>query len=86
MDPYNDLFVITELNEAIKKLKNKKAPRPDGIHLEFLKHLGKYSKESLLHLCNCTWKCDIPDGWKKAEVLPLLKKGKDASNIDSYRL
>jgi hypothetical protein len=78
--------VITEINEAIKKLKNKKAPGPDEIQPEFLKRLGRYGKESLLHLCNCTWKCDIPNGWRKAEVLPLLiKKGKDASNIDSYR-
>jgi ribonuclease HI len=84
-DAYNALFLDHELNRALNKLKLKKSPGIDLIYPEFLKHLGIEGKQSLLHLCNLSWKGNIPDAWKKAEVIPVLKKGKDGTKVDSYR-
>jgi hypothetical protein len=38
-------------------------------------NLGKKAKEVLLLFLNTTWRVRIPAEWRKAEIIPLLKKG-----------
>ena len=79
-------FTIQELNKAIQKLKNKKAPGPDEITNEMIKHLGTFAKEQILEVINQSWNTgEFPSMWKEAIIIPLLKKGKDKTDKKSYR-
>ena len=79
-------FSMQELNRAILKLKNKKAPGPDGITNEMIKHLSSYAKEYLLEIFNQSWTSGIyPQFWKEAIIIPIPKKGKDKTQCTSYR-
>ena len=67
-------------------MEEKKAPGPDKIHPEFIKHLGKKAQNSLLYYYNHIWKISVPVEWKKkAIIIPVLKPGKLADNIKHYR-
>ena len=78
-------FTQSELDTAIQKTKNNTAPGPDKIHPEFIKHLGPKARNALLKFYNSIWNTSIPANWKKAIIIPVLKPGKPADNIDSYR-
>ena len=81
-----DPFSIKELKDALKKMKTKKAPGPDGITGEMIKHLGACSRAVLLKIFNHSWiKGVVPAVWKEAIVIPVPKKGKDKKNPRSYR-
>ena len=70
-------FSLYELQKAIHKLKTKKAPGPDGITNEMLKHLSPAAKEALLFIFNQSWKKGtVPNTWKEAIIIPVAKKGK----------
>ncbi|GFR62331.1 LINE-1 retrotransposable element ORF2 protein [Elysia marginata] len=70
----------------MKKLKLRKSPGPDRLHNEMLLHLGLEGKKVLLKLINKTWGTSIiPSAWKTAIVAPILKKGKPAEDVKSYR-
>ena len=47
-----DPFSTKELKDALKKVKTKKAPGPDGITEEMLEHLGACSRAVLLKIFN----------------------------------
>lgn len=83
--PYNKLFTMSELMRALS-ISKVTAPGPDRIAYSMLQHLSENSLECLLHFFNTVWKkgC-IPSQWKLATIIPLLKPGKDASNVTSYR-
>ena len=79
-------LTMTELNKALKKLKPRKSPGPDGLHNEMLKNLGPRAKQVLLQYINMTWQQGLlPNTWKTAIVKPILKKGKPAEELSSYR-
>ena len=81
-----DPFSTKELKDALKKMKTKKAPGPDGITEEMLKHLGACSRAVLLKIFNHSWiKGVVPAVWKEAIIIPVPKKGKDKKNPRSYR-
>ena len=81
-----DPFSIKELKDALKKMKTKKAPGPDGITVYMLKHLGACSRAVLLKIFNHSWiKGVVPAVWKEAIVIPVPKKGKNKKNPRSYR-
>ena len=81
-----DPFSTKELKDALKKMKTKKAPGPDRITREMLKHLGACSRAVLLKIFNHSWiKGVVPAVWKEAIVIPVPKKGKDKKNPRSYR-
>ena len=81
-----DPFSIKELKDALKKMKTKRAPGPDEITGEMLKHLGACSRAVLLKIFNHSWiKGVVPAVWKEAIVIPVPKKGKDKKNPRSYR-
>ena len=81
-----DPITMTELEKAIKKLKKKKSPGPDGITNEMIMHLGDTALQKLLDIFNLSWKDgDVPQIWKDATMIPILKKGKNKSKALSYR-
>ena len=83
---FDENFSGTEMKKAIRKLKSRKCPGPDGVHNEMLTHLGNAGKKVVLNLINKTWtKGELPKAWKIATIKPLLKKGKPAGEISSYR-
>ena len=76
---------MQELCGSIKKLKSKKAPGPDGVMNDMLRHLGSAAMNVLLGIFNPSWKQGrVPDIWKEASIMPIHKKGKDKKDAKSY--
>ena len=66
-----ECLTLRELEEALKKMKQKKAPGPDGITNEMLKHLGPGAKRTLLRINNQSWSTGtVPTIWKEAVIRP----------------
>ena len=79
-------FTEIELSNAIDSAKAKGAPGEDQISPRFIKALGPLARSFLLDLFNDSWaKGTCPASWRTATIIPLLKKGKPSSAIDSYR-
>lgn len=77
---------ISELQEAIRGLKNKKAPGPDKVQSRCLKKLPTDALALLLNIYNsCLQLGYFPDEWKTAEVICIRKPGKPADSPESYR-
>ena len=84
--PAEDIFTLAELKTCIGELKKKKSTGPDGVHNEWLQHLGEGALRALLHVCNLSWTTAVlPEAWTTATVIPLHKKGKDMTDPASYR-
>nr|KAG5704148.1 hypothetical protein BaRGS_009678 [Batillaria attramentaria] len=82
----NKPFTMTELNDAVRTLKEKKSPGPDKVTNEMLEHLGTKAKAKLLAVFNNSWKTGhVPQSWREADMVPIHKKGKDRAKVDSYR-
>ena len=70
----------------MEKMKERKAPGQDGIAPEMVKNMGAFAKIKLLQLFNRSWeRGEIPKNWKTAVIVPILKKGKPAKDLASYR-
>ena len=79
-------FTIAELEGALRKSKKGKAPGRDGVTQEMLSHMGPKAKHALLRLYNLPWQSGTTQPtWQTAVVIPILKKGKKASDLASYR-
>ena len=79
-------FTRTELDNSLKKCKLRKAPGPDEVTNDMLVQLGDYGRGMLLKIINRTWESgQLPHAWKTATIMPILKKGKPKSKVDSYR-
>ena len=77
---------MQELEASIKKLATKKAPGPDKIRNELIRHLGPTGRQTLLEFINRTWmESKLPSQWRTAIITPILKQGKPASDLKSYR-
>ena len=73
-----ECLTLWELEEALKKMKQKKAPGPARITNEMLKHLGLGAKHILMCIYNQSWSTGaVPTIWKEAVIRPIPKKGKD---------
>ncbi len=58
----------------------------DGIDNRILKNLPKKAIVKLLYIINAILKLQhFPQLWKCAEVVPILKSGKNPERLDSYR-
>ena len=80
-----ECLTLPELEEALKKMKQKKAQGPDGITNEMLKHLGPGAKRTLLRIYNQSWSTGtVPTNWKEAVIRPIPKKGK--RQVGSFQL
>ena len=83
---FEEELTLSEFNKALKKLKVRKSPGPDKIHNEMLKHLGLPGRKVILNFINKTWnQGTLPESWKIATIKPILKKGKPADELKSYR-
>ena len=66
-------------------MKRKGAPGGDNIPPSFLKELGPKAITELLKICNLpSLHADIPQVWKHGVKIPLLKRAKPASEVESY--
>ena len=84
-DIEKDLTII-DLKQSVRALKSGKAPGPDGIRPEFLKHLPNVAMNQVLTIANCSWRTYwVSQQWRSAITIPILKKGKNASKVESYR-
>ena len=79
-------FNPAELSVAIKSMKPKGAPGRDRIAPRFINSLGPVALSFMLTIFNDSW-CSgsCPLLWREAIIIPLLKKGKPASQINSFR-
>jgi ribonuclease HI len=79
-------FTMRELDRALSKMKTKGAPGPDEIPPSFLKALGPLAKQELLEIFNASLEgADVPQIWRRAIIVPLLKAGKSPAKLASYR-
>ena len=82
---YNKPFQMRDLRRSIMKAKPR-APGPDGIHNNLLKHLPEDTLKILKEILNRIWiSADFPDQWRVATVIPIPKPNKDHTDPLSYR-
>ncbi|VDI67555.1 Hypothetical predicted protein [Mytilus galloprovincialis] len=71
-------ITMSEMKQSIRKLKKKKSPGPDKTTNDMLQHLGNSSLNTLLDIFNLSWRQGkVPQCWKEAKMMPILKKGKN---------
>ncbi len=74
-----------ELNQALAGVRNT-SPGKDEICNEVIRYLSDKSKNILLYLFNRVWKLGkLPSSWKHGIIIPIVKPGKDHSQVTSYR-
>jgi hypothetical protein len=74
-----------EVQEAIRGLKVSKAPGPNGIPNRALKHLPQRAVSLLVQIFNAILLTHhFPTVWKHAQVISILKLGKDPALSSSY--
>ena len=79
---YEQEITMTELERCIETAKNNKAPGEDTIPYEMIKKLGPKAKEVILHMYNAIWGGEpIPQAWRTAVIIPLLKEGPRGARI-----
>ena len=89
--PSSSLFQLrppseTDVLRAISGLKNTPAMGEDGIPVKIFKDLAKVLASPLAHLARRSFESSmIPRLFKTANVVPVLKRGKNAANPSSYR-
>lgn len=86
--PKDPKFKITEemVKEAIKKSKKSKALGPDDLSPLMLHYIGPQGIKYLTRLYNLSVNSGIiPQRWKTARIIPILKPGKPASQGKSHR-
>ena len=82
---YNKPFRLRDLRRSIMKAKPR-APGPDGIHNNLLKHLPEDTLKILKDILNKIWiSVDFPQQWRAATVIPIPKPNKDHTDPLSYR-
>lgn len=80
------LFTSGELTEAVKKLKNKKAPGKDEIPSEVIKEAVEHLGEAFLEVMNGLLReGKFPKKWKEARVVLFEKPKKDIMGNTAYR-
>ena len=82
---YNTNFTMKELTDAIQR-SGSTSIGPDQIHYDFFRHIGNTQLNAMLQLYNFIWvNNDFPDAWRHSYIIPILKVGKDRTQVQSYR-
>ena len=79
-------ITMNELEYTMKGMKKSNSSGPDSINMKVMEDIFEEVKRALLHLINislCTNK--FPFIHKKAKILPILKPGKEKTDMGSYR-
>ncbi|MGL5754370.1 MAG: reverse transcriptase domain-containing protein [Paraclostridium sp.] len=86
LDKEND-FTMCELVEALKRLRNAKAPGRNGVRPELIRHGGSELRLALLRYFNKCWRgeCSIPREWVDADVLSIYKQKGSRKSANNYR-
>ena len=75
----------SEIQLAVKQMKNNKAPGDDGVVIDIVKEGGEVLHKQLARLfTNCLNQRTIPPEWNNAIIVLLHKKG-DVKDINNYR-
>lgn len=79
-------ILLSEVRDAVDRLKNDKAVGVDRIPAEIWKHLREECLPALHLLCQTIWRtAKWPTDWTTSIIIPIHKKG-DTTNCDNYRL
>ena len=79
-------LTLNELQAALRQLNVKKSPGLDAISNEMLTDLGNKTTCKLLEIFNHSWATGtLPQTWREATMIPILKKGEDPKQAASYR-
>jgi ribonuclease HI len=79
-------FTQEELRTAMKQMRRGSAPGQDEIPIEMLSHIGPRGEMKILDIMNKSLETGtLPKEWKSGTIIPLLKPGKPASYLASYR-
>nr|XP_050023956.1 uncharacterized protein LOC126518151 [Dermacentor andersoni] len=79
-------FTLSELRIVLTTRKRRSAPGADGLTHQVLRNIDAAQLPSLLEAFNGVWRSGIiPADWKEAIVVPILKRGKAAKSVSSYR-
>ena len=82
---YNMPITEDELNQILKHSKDT-TPGSDGICYSMIKNLNITTKQQFLNLLNKIFnEGTFPSKWKEAEIIPILKGGKEATDPTGYR-
>ena len=74
-----------EVRNALKRMRNGKAPGMDTIPAELLKNMGEDGVMWLLELIDMLWNGqEPPEDWRRDLICPIYKKG-DKTNCNNYR-
>lgn len=85
-EPEVILFSKEELEMAALRMKNRKAPGPDGFPPEIVKMVVNERPDKILKVLNeCLKNGEFPTCWKSAKLVLLPKPGKDPELDNSYR-
>ena len=80
-----DDFTMLNLEIALDKMKNGKAPGEDEVTVEMTKSAGPIGMQWLYRLMRIVWKEGIiPKEWQKGIIIPIFKKG-DKKDCKNYR-
>jgi len=76
----------SELIEHLNSLNSKASPGIDGISNKVLKNCPENILASFCHIFNSSLKLGcIPKAWKSSKIVMIPKKGKDKTDLNSYR-
>jgi len=79
-------FTPAMVTEAIRATKNTPSTGPDGISNKHLKHLGPHAIRVFTDIFNYSLQHNsIPNTWKQAKIIPILKPNKPPTEPTSYR-
>ena len=80
-----EVFTLTKVAAAIRRLKPGKAADEDEIRPKLLKALNGEGVRWLTRICQMTWKLGkTPKDWQTGEIIPIYKKG-DRKECTNYQ-